>query len=519
LIDAVPPMVLLRGITKTFPGVIANRDVDLDVRAGEIHALLGENGAGKSTLMNILTGIYQPDAGDILIDGIRKVFSAPVDAIAAGIGMVHQHFKLVMSFTVAENIHLGWDRTPSLIRDRDLSARTRALADSLGLAVRPDAHTAELSTGEQQRVEILRVLARAARVLILDEPTAVLTPTEARELFKTLKSFVARGNAVILISHKLDEVLEISDRVTVLRGGRKVSTEMTRDCSERMLAKLMVGHEVVLESLRARGPEAAPLSVAPVLALRDVVVTDSAGRRLLDDICIELRGGEILGIAGVAGNGQKELSKVLAGMRRVSSGDVLLGDEDFSRRGARDFAAFGAGHIPEDRLHSGLAPALSVTDNAVMREYGRPPLSLGLWYRPRQALALARSIAATAVVRVADFGMPAGNLSGGNQQRLVARREMRIATKVLVAAYPSRGLDVGAIDAMMRYLVELRDAGVGVILISEELDELLNVSDRIAVMCRGVIMGIVDPQTASIEEIGLLMAGQRGAAGIAGSQG
>jgi simple sugar transport system ATP-binding protein len=504
-------MVELRGITKSFPGVIANEGVDLDVKAGEIHALLGENGAGKSTLMNILTGIYQPDAGDILIEGLRKTFAAPVDALAAGIGMVHQHFKLVRSFTVAENVHLGWDRTPGLTRARDLSARTHELAQSLGLSVRPDAHTAELSTGEQQRVEILRVLSRAAKLLILDEPTAVLTPTEARELFKTLRTFVAQGNAVILISHKLDEVLEISDRVSVLRGGRKVATEQTRDCTSNRLARLMVGQDIVLNSRRARSGSAAPISATPILQLRDVAVTDSAGRQLLDRVSLELRGGEILGIAGVAGNGQKELSQVLTGMRRASAGQILLGDRDFTARGPRDFAAFGVGHIPEDRLHSGLAPELSITDNVVMREYSRPPVSRGAWYRPRQALALARRIGAAAAVRVADFGMPAGNLSGGNQQRLVARREMRIATRVLVAAYPSRGLDVGAIDAMMRYLAELRDAGVGVILISEELDELLNLSDRIAVMCRGSVMGSVDAQAASIEQIGLLMAGQRGA--------
>jgi len=255
----------------------------------------------------------------------------------------------------------------------------------------------------------------------------------------------------------------------------------------------------------------AAISAAPILRLRDVAVTDAVGRQLLDRVDLELRAGEILGIAGVAGNGQKELSQVLTGMRRATAGQVLLGDQDFSARGPLDFAAFGVGHIPEDRLHSGLAPDLSITDNVVLREYSRPPVSRGSWYRPRQALALARRIGEAAAVQVPDFGMPAGNLSGGNQQRLVARREMRISTRVLVAAYPSRGLDVGAIDAMMRYLAELRDAGVGVILISEELDELLNLCDRIAVMCRGSIMGTVDAQAASIEEIGLLMAGQRGA--------
>jgi general nucleoside transport system ATP-binding protein len=507
-----PPLVQLRGIAKYFPGVVANQDVDLEVRPGEIHALLGENGAGKSTLMNILTGIYQPDAGEIIIDGYLKSFASPVEAIAAGIGMVHQHFKLVRAFTVAENIHLGWSETPRRISPQELEARTGQLSASLKLAVRPGARIDELSTGEQQRVEILRVLARKARVLILDEPTAVLTPSEARELFKALKEFVARGNAVIFISHKLDEVLEISDRITVLRGGRKVATEPTSACSETMLAKLMVGHEIVLDDLRARGLNAVAKSNEPVVRLREVIARDETGHTVLNKISLDIAGGEILGIAGVAGNGQKELSELLTGMRAAQAGQIMLGGRDVSAAGAGDFADFGVGHIPEDRLRSGLAPALSVTDNAVIREYDRPPVSLGAWYRPRAAAALARKIAEAASVMVPNYSMPIRNLSGGNQQRFVARREMRIATKLLVAAYPSRGLDVGAINTMMRYFVELRDAGVGIVVISEELEELLNLSDRIAVMFHGEIMGIVDSAGADIEQIGLMMGGQRAAA-------
>ncbi|WP_454634597.1 ABC transporter ATP-binding protein [Bradyrhizobium cenepequi] len=503
-----PPLVQLQGIAKYFPGVVANQDVDLEVWPGEIHALLGENGAGKSTLMNILTGIYQPDAGEIIIDGYLKSFASPVEAIAAGIGMVHQHFKLVRAFTVAENIHLGWSETPRSISPQALETRTAQLSASLNLAVRPGARIDELSTGEQQRVEILRVLARNARVLILDEPTAVLTPSEARELFKALKEFVARGNAVIFISHKLDEVLEISDRITVLRGGRKVATEPTGACSEKMLAKLMVGHEIVLDDLRARGANAVARSNEPVVSLREVTARDSTGHAVLNKISLDIAGGEILGIAGVAGNGQKELSELLTGMRMASSGQIVLGGRDFSAADAADFADLGVGHIPEDRLRSGLAPALSITDNAVIREYDRPPVSLGPWYRPRAAAALARKIAEAASVMVPNYSMPIRNLSGGNQQRFVARREMRIATKLLVAAYPSRGLDVGAINTMMRYFVELRDAGVGIVVISEELEELLNLSDRIAVMFHGEIMGIVDTAGADIEQIGLMMGGQ-----------
>jgi simple sugar transport system ATP-binding protein len=505
----VQPIVSLKGIVKQFPGVIANQDVDLDVAPGEIHALLGENGAGKSTLMNILTGIYQPEQGEIVLEGRPVTFSSPVDAIAAGIGMVHQHFKLVKAFTVAENIHLGWKDTPRRISRQILEARTAEFAASLNLVVRPDARVSDLSTGEQQRVEILRVLARNARVLILDEPTAVLTPAEAGELFRALREFASRGNAVIFISHKLDEVLEISDRITILRGGRKVTTERTGDCDERMLARLMVGQDVVLGNMRERGADAAPVSEEPVLSLNRASARDDLGNLSLKDISLELRGGEILGIAGVAGNGQRELCQVLAGIRPLAGGQLVVGGKEMSRKGVDELAGFGVGHIPEDRLHSGLAPALSVTDNAVIREYGKPPLSRGFFYRPGAAMSLARSIAEAASVAVPDFGMPVRNLSGGNQQRLVARREMRIASNVLIAAYPCRGLDVGAINAMMRYFIELRDAGVGVLFVSEELDELFKLSDRIAVMFQGEVMGVVETSGVDIETIGLMMGGQR----------
>ncbi|MGK9054871.1 ABC transporter ATP-binding protein [Neorhizobium petrolearium] len=504
-----PPLVQLKGIAKYFPGVIANENVDLEVMPGEIHALLGENGAGKSTLMNILTGIYQPDAGEIIIDGYAKEFATPLQAIAAGIGMVHQHFKLVQAFTVAENIHLGWSETPRKASAQILEERTAALAKKFNLQIRPDARISDLSTGEQQRVEILRVLARQARVLVLDEPTAVLTPAEARELFKALREFAAAGNAVIFISHKLDEVLEISDRISILRGGRKIATEETANCNPHMLAKLMVGRDIVLADMRQRPPHAAPVSERPVLSLDSVFALNDAGREALHGISLDIHAGEILGIAGVAGNGQRELSQVLTGMRPVTAGGILMGGKSVEGGNAADFAARGIGHIPEDRLHSGLAPAFSVTVNAVMREYRKPPVSLGGTYRPAAALRLAKEIAAAADVAIPDFGMPIRNLSGGNQQRLVARREMRIANKVLIAAYPSRGLDVGAINTMLRYIVELRDAGAGIVLISEELEELLNLSDRIAVLYEGRIMDVVRNDHADVDEIGLLMGGRK----------
>ncbi|HEY0123049.1 MAG TPA: ABC transporter ATP-binding protein [Rhizobium sp.] len=503
-----PPLVQLKGIAKYFPGVVANEDVDLDVQPGEIHALLGENGAGKSTLMNIMTGIYQPDAGEIIIDGYAKQFATPLQAIAAGIGMVHQHFKLVQAFTVAENIHLGWSETPRRASAQVLEARTAALAAKFNLQTPPGARISDLSTGEQQRVEILRVLARQARVLILDEPTAVLTPAEARELFKALRDFVAQGNAVIFISHKLDEVLEISDRISILRGGRKIATEKTADCNPRMLAKLMVGRDIVLADMRQRAAGAAPISPEPVLSLDNVSALNDAGDEALHGISLQIHAGEILGVAGVAGNGQRELSQVLAGMRPISGGRILIEGTPVRRSNAAAFVERGIGHIPEDRLHSGLAPALSITVNAAMREYKHPPVSSGGAYRPGAATALAKEIAAVADVSIPDFGMPIRNLSGGNQQRLVARREMRIANKVLIAAYPSRGLDVGAINTMLRYIVELRDAGAGIVLISEELEELLNLSDRIAVLYEGKVMGIVENDKADIDQIGLLMGGR-----------
>ncbi|MCL4154974.1 UNVERIFIED_CONTAM: hypothetical protein GTU68_065164 [Idotea baltica] len=482
---------------------------------GEIHALLGENGAGKSTLMNILTGIYQADAGEIIIDGYQKEFATPMQAIAASIGMVHQHFKLVQAFTVAENIHLGWSETPRRASKAVLENRTDELAKRFNLDIRAGATVSDLSTGEQQRVEILRVLAREARLLILDEPTAVLTPAEARELFRALREFVAGGNAVIFISHKLDEVMEISDRISILRGGRKIATRQTRDCDPHMLANLMVGREIVLDDMRHRVEGAAQVSVEPVLVLDNVSVSSESGGNGLANVSLKLHAGEILGIAGVAGNGQRELSQVLTGVRSASSGQVIVDGKSMKGANAAAFAAFGIGHIPEDRLHSGLAPALSITTNAVMREYGQAPVSPHGIYNPRSASRLAREIAEAAEVAIPDYGMPVRNLSGGNQQRLVARREMRIADKVLIAAYPSRGLDVGAINTMLRYIVELRDAGAGIVLVSEELEELLNLSDRIAVLYEGRIMGVVDNDNLDIEEIGLLMGGRTAAREVA----
>ena len=500
-----PPVVRLAGVTKLFPGLVANDSVDFDLRRGEIHALLGENGAGKSTLMNILTGIYQADGGSILLDGQEVNFTSPEQAISAGIGMVHQHFKLVKAFTVAENMHLGWSETPRRVSAAVLEERTRALAAKFNLEVRPEAVVADISAGEQQRVEILRVLARGARVLILDEPTAVLTPREAGELFKALRIFTAQGYSVIFISHKLDEVMEISDRVTVLRSGKKIATLPASECDANQLATLMVGREITMpdakhDTTRKRGNI--------VLQLAGVSALDERGVQALTDIDLDLHEGEIVGVAGVAGNGQRELTEVLTGIRAVTEGQVRIQGHVMEAASPAAYLHSGIGHIPEDRLRSGLAPGMAVADNAVMREYMQAPLARGPMFSPAAAMTLAKQIVSDAEVLVPSMRMPVRNLSGGNQQRLVARREMRVATRALVAAYPTRGLDVGAINTMLRYLLEMRDRGVGVLMVSEELEDLLHIADRIVVLFKGRIIGGFDAANADMEQIGLLMGGR-----------
>ena len=502
-------VVELIGITKTFPGLVANEAVDLDLRAGEVHALLGENGAGKSTLMNILTGIYQPDEGKITLNGAEVRFTSPMQAIAAGIGMVHQHFKLIKAFTVAENIHLGWDETPRRVSAAELERRTMAQAKRFGLEVRPGARVEDLSAGEQQRVEILRVLSRGARVLILDEPTAVLTPPEATALARAVREFTATGYAVIFISHKLDEVLEIADRITVLRAGRKVATLPAAECTHARLATLMVGREIVLPHGRN---EEVPHSPGPVvLQLSGVSALNEQGLAALKEVDLVVRAGEIVGIAGVAGNGQRELTEVLTGTRLLAAGEVRVRGKTMNGASPAEFLRAGIGHVPEDRLRSGLAPSMAVADNAVLREYRRPPIARGPLFIPSAVRVLARRIVDDAKVIVPNMRAPVRNLSGGNQQRLVARREMRVADTALVAAYPTRGLDVGAIDSMLRYLIEMRDRGVGVLLVSEELEELLSIADRVAVMFQGRIMGTFATHQAEAEQIGLLMGGYAGA--------
>lgn len=494
----------MRGIWKHFPGVVANHDIDLDLRHGEVHALLGENGAGKSTLMNILSGIYQPDAGYIRLNGQIVHFRSPAQAIACGIGMVHQHFRLVEMLTAAENIHLGWNDTPWRITAQALARRTLDYCAEFGLHVDPNARIWQLSTGEQQRVEILRVLARGARVLILDEPTSVLTPNEAEELFRVIQGLAASGRSVVLITHKLDEVLAASDCVTVLRNGRVVAHSRTSACDQRSLANQLIGQEFVS---RLHRREQAPGEL--VLDMRQVCALNDRGLPALRNLSLHLREGEILGIAGVAGNGQSELAEVLSGLRRIDKGSIKVDGADLTRSTPVGFVNAGVGHIPEDRLGMGLVSVFTITDNAILRKYKFPPIARGLRIDGRAASSYSQNIVARSDVKTPSLKTLVRQLSGGNQQRLLAGREMQVASRLLIAVHPTQGLDVGATEEVRRVLMEHRNNGSAVLLISEDLDEILIMSDRIAVIYNGEIAGEFDAAQAKRAEIGLLMGGAR----------
>jgi len=503
-----PPILELVNIAKYFPGVIANEHVSLNVFPGEIHALLGENGAGKSTLMNVVTGLYQPDAGEIIIDGYGTTFPAPDAAISAGIGMVHQHFRLVPRFTVAENLHLGWSEMPKRLSAKDIEARAKALSTKFGLPVRPSAIVSLLSAGEQQRVEILRVLSRGARLLILDEPTAVLSPVEVGELFSALRRFRSEGGAVIIISHKLDEIMALADRVSVLRQGRLVGTHQVADVTPDSLVTEMIGRPVALATSYPRQALAPVDGEADPLSLQQVTVRDNAGVVRLDNVSLSLRPGEILGIAGVTGNGQPELAEVLTGLKDPESGTIFLNGKAVNRADPAMFAHAGVGHVPEDRLKRALMPGLSVAENMALREYDRPPIGGKFRFSLPQACKFAQMLADKAGVKLPGTQVQIRGLSGGNQQRLVLEREIRIASHVLVASYPSRGLDIGAISAMRDMLARARDAGVAVVLMSEDLDEIFALSDRIAVLYAGRLMGIMARADADRDSIGALMSGR-----------
>jgi general nucleoside transport system ATP-binding protein len=499
------PVLELRGVTKRFPGVLANDRIDFDLRRGEVHALLGENGAGKSTLMNVLYGLYHPDEGEIRIDGKRVSIGSPREAIDHGIGMVHQHFMLIPVMTVAENIVLASEPTRGrLLFDYEAAkARVRELSTPFGLAVDPDARIEAITVGQEQRVEILKALYRGAEILILDEPTAVLTPQEAGELFQILDGLKSQGKSIIFISHKLNEVLEVADRITVLRRGKKIETREREGATEAELARAMVGREVLL---RVEKGDAKPGET--LLEVRDLRVVDERGLEAVRGVSFEVRSGEIVGIAGVDANGQSELIDAITGLRPVASGTVVVGGSDVTDASTRDVLDAGVGHIPEDRHVRGLVLDFSLAENLALEDYRKPPDSRFGWLFPGRLIARARRLLREFDVRGGQPQTRAAALSGGNQQKVVIAREVSRDPRVLLAAQPTRGLDVGAIEFVHRRLVEQRDEGRAVLLISLELDEILSLSDRILVIYEGQIVAEYPPDVSE-EEVGIAMTGGR----------
>jgi general nucleoside transport system ATP-binding protein len=497
----------LRGITKRFGPVVANDRVDFDLKHGEVHALLGENGAGKSTLMSILYGLYRPDEGELTVEGVPVEMDSPATAIDLGIGMVHQHFMLVPVMTVTENIVLGSEpRRGALLDVREGARRVRELSDQYGLAVDPDAVIEDVTVGTQQRAEILRSLYREARILILDEPTAVLTAQEASELFQVLRALRDDGVAIVFISHKLGEVIEIADRVTVLRRGLKIDTVPTAGATEQSLARLMVGRDVLL---RVEKAEARPS--APELEVEDLHVRDDRGLEAVRGVSLNVRAGEIVAVAGVDGNGQQELVQAISGLRHPESGRVAVGGREVGGRGVRTTTDAGVAHIAEDRQLRGLILDFTLAENLALREYRSRPLSRGGWLNINRMNARARSLLGEFDVRGGDARTLASSLSGGNQQKVCIAREIAANPRLLLAHQPTRGLDVGAIEFVHRRLVAERDQGRGILLVSLELDEVRSLADRILVIYEGAIVGEFRPD-ASEEELGVAMTGGAGQA-------
>ena len=501
-------IVEMKGIVKRFPGVLASDHVDFDLREGEIHALLGENGAGKSTLMNVLAGLYKQDAGIIKIKGEQVEFSSPRDSINAGIGMVHQHFMLVPSQTVTENILLGLDEPRFIMNLSEYDKKIADLGDKYGLKVDPRAKIWQLSVGEQQRVELLKMLYRGADVLVMDEPTAVLAPTEIEVMFDTLRSMVAQGKSIIFISHKLQEVAAIADRVSVLRRGKATASGVeAKGVSRQELAKLMVGRDVVFSVDKKPSK---PGNV--ILDVEDVHAENDKGLKSLNGVSLNVRAGEIVGIAGVAGNGQIELSQVIAGMRQCSQGEVRLDGDKVSNRNTLYGIEHGMSYVPEDRNHVGSSPNLSVTDNVIMKNYRKPPISKGSMLDMNAATKFAKELKEAYDIIVPTVNTPVRLLSGGNLQRVILAREISGHPNFMVAVQPTRGLDVGAIEGVHRLLLTQREAGSAVLLISEELEELLALSDRVYVIYEGKIMGEVkvgggESDESLVDAIGQMMTG------------
>jgi general nucleoside transport system ATP-binding protein len=495
----------MRGIVKRFPGVLANDHIDFSCRVGEVHALLGENGAGKSTLMNVLAGLYWPEAGEILINGQHVSLNSPQDAIAHGIGMVHQHFMLVPSHSVAENVVLGLKDPRFFLNLKRVEDQVMALGEQYGMTVNPRAKILELSVGEQQRVEVLKMLFRGAKVLIMDEPTAVLTPQEVDTLFKTLRDMTKRGHTIVFISHKLDEVAAIADRVTVLRRGVMTASAVpAKGTTKAQLAKLMVGREVLFLITKKKSQ---PGEV--VLSVENLCGENERGLPALRDVSLQVRAGEILGIAGVAGNGQRELAEVLTGLRHHTSGKLLFGNVPLDAHTNWMEVGQKLAHIPEDRAAVGSVPALGVAENLILKRFNRPPISTGWSINFAAVHQNGVKLVEEYKISTPTVDTPVRMLSGGNLQKVILARETSGQPKLMIAVHPTRGLDVGAIEGIHRLLISLRDQGAAILLISEELDELFSLADRLAVIYEGQIVGETSPERSNLDAIGLMMAGTK----------
>ncbi len=497
-------VVELRNITKRFPGIIANDKVNFELRRGEVHTLLGENGAGKSTLMNILDGIYQPDEGEIFINGKKVEIRNPSDAMRHGIGMIHQHFMLVETLTVLENVILGLAGQRLYVNKKEISRKIDEVSQRYNLCINPSTKIWQLSVGEQQRVEIIKTLFRGAQILILDEPTAVLTPQEVEVSFEIYRQMIQEGKSIIFISHKLNEVMDISDRITVLRKGKYIDTVETKKITEEALATMMVGRKVLFR-LERRPHE----RKEKVLHVEKVKALDDKGLMALNDLNLEVYSGEIYGLAGVAGNGQKILSEVIAGLRKVVSGKITINGRDVTNANPREISNHGLSYIPPDRLKMGLVPNLSAVDNAILRRYNQPPI----YHKYRIHYSVAQEFTQKLIqeydIKVPREDAPVKLLSGGNMQKLLLAREISENPKLLIAVHPTRGLDVGATEFVRRELLKQRDNGVAVLLISEDLDEIFMISDRIGVIYEGQILDTFDIEEAELEKVGLLMAGMK----------
>jgi len=494
----------MKNIYKKFPGVIANDNINLTVKGGEIHALLGENGAGKTTLMNILYGIYQPDRGEVYINGEKTTIKSPRDAIELAIGMVHQHFMLIPTHTVAENISLGFKEAPFLYPTRVIEERIRDFTDKYGLKINPKAKIWQLSAGEQQRVEIIKTLFRGASLLILDEPTSVLTPQETEELFSILKRLVEEKHSVIFITHKLEEVMEVSDRVTVLRKGKVVTTVKTKDTSKKELARMMVGREVIFKLEREKLKKG-----EKVLEVKNLSVENDRGLMAVKEVSFSVHKNEIFGIAGVAGNGQRELVEAITGLRRVKDGKVEILNVDVTNSSPKRIGDIGVAHIPEERIRFGIVPNLSVYENVVLRDYYHEPFSKGSFLNYPYIKEHSKKLVKEFSIDTPSIETSVKLLSGGNIQKLILAREISTKSNLIIAAHPTYGLDVAATEYIRKLLLKKREEGAAILLVSEDLEEVFELSDRIAVMFEGKFMGIIPREKTNLQDIGLMMAGSK----------